>query len=349
MSVFRLSFEEAQANFASKNRYVRWHSQTESHPDHARLRLKEKIFRPGVNVSRKLSRKDTIFTIGSCFARSVEAALAKQGFPVLSRADAKSIFGAETGGTGWANRYNTSSILRELEWASGDKTYPKAAIFQTRLWRYVDLHSHPIVGAEPFKVVEKRRANLTQYFASAFSASVVTVTLGLTECWFDRTLNDYINFVPNLAAVGKKKKPLLSDPNRFEFRVLDFQENMDNLEALFALLKRHNPRCHIVVTVSPVALTATFTERDVVVANCMSKSTLRACAETWQSLHPGAIDYFPSYEMAIMSDRAVVLMDDSVHIQQSFVDEIMAHFAANFIDGDAIAKPAPQPAIGAAV
>ena len=124
---------------------------------------------------------------------------------------------------------------------------------------------------------------------------------------------------------------------------------MDNLERLFALLKRHNPDCHIVVTVSPVALTATFTERDVVVANCMSKSTLRACAETWQSLHPGQIDYFPSYEMAIMSDRAVVLMEDSVHIQKTFVDEIMAHFAANFIDGDKIAKPALQPAIGAAV
>ena len=349
MSVIRLSFEEAQANFSSKNRYHRWNSLTESHPDHARVRLQEKIFRPGVNVSRKITRKDSIFTIGSCFARSVEIALAKQGFPVLSRADAKTILGAETGGTGWANRYNTSSMLRELEWASGEKTYPNEAIFHTRLWRYVDLHSHPIIGAEPFKTVAERRKSLTRYFARAFSASVITVTLGLTECWFDKTLNDTINFVPNLASVGRKKKPLLSDPKRFEFRVLDFNENMENLEQLFALLKRHNPRCHIVVTVSPVALTATFTERDVVVANCMSKSTLRACAETWQSLHKGAIDYFPSYEMATMSDRSLVLMEDTVHIQQSFVDEIMAHFAANFIESGADRAAAPATEAAAAM
>jgi hypothetical protein len=333
MSIFRLDFDEAQSNFATHNRYARWFSRSEANPDHATARLKARIFRPGVNASRRIARNDTIFTIGSCFARSVERSLAAQGYNVLSLVDGQSVLGADTSGPGWANRYNTSSMLRELEWASGEKTFPREAIFQTRLFRYVDLHSHPLVASESFRVVAKRRRNLTQYFSRALSASLVTVTLGLTECWYDKELEDYINFVPNLAAVGTKKKPLLSDPERFEFRVLDFQENMEHLEKIFTLLKRHNPGCHIIVTVSPVALTATFTERDVVVANCLSKSTLRACAETWQSLHPGEIDYFPSYEMATMSDRRLVLMEDGVHIKQPFVDEIMAHFAANFIDG----------------
>ncbi len=333
MSIFRLAFGEAQANFSERNRFARWFSRSEANRDHATQRLKEPIFRPGVNVSRTIARDDSIFTIGSCFARSVERSLAMQGYNVLSLVDGKSVLGADTEGSGWANRYNTSSILRELEWASGEKTFPEEAIFQTRLWRYVDLHSHPLVPAEAFKVIAERRSNLTAYFARALSASLVTITLGLTECWYDRKLQDIINFVPNLAAVGKKKKPLLSDPERFEFRVLDFQENMENLERIFALLKRHNPACHIIVTVSPVALTATFTERDVVVANAMSKATLRTCAETWQSLHPGEIDYFPSYEMATMSSRKLVLMEDGVHIRPNFVDEIMAHFAAHFIEG----------------
>lgn len=209
----------------------------------------------------------------------------------------------------------------------------------------MDLHSHPLVSAEPHRVVADRRRNLTSYFARAFSASMVTVTLGLTECWYDLELQDYINFVPNLAAVGNKKKPLLSDPGRFEFRVLDHDENMEYLERLFALLKRHNPSCHIIVTVSPVALTATFSNRDVVVANMMSKATLRTCAETWQSLHPGEIDYFPSFEMAMMSDRKLVLQEDGVHIRHDFVDEIMRHFADHFVEGGpAKVRPAAEAA-----
>jgi len=346
MSVFRLPFHEAQANYSARNRYARWASQTEAHPDHAKSRLQSPIFRPGVNVSRKLNRTDTIFTVGSCFARSAEAALHKRGFRVLSRASGDYFVGPAAKGAGWASRYNTSSILREFEWASGERQFPEAAIYQTRFWRYVDLHSHQIVPPEAFKVVAERRKKLTEYFSRAFSANLVTITLGLTECWYDLKLGDYINFVPNLAAVLKKNKPLLADPERFEFRVLDYQENMSNLEALFGVLKRHNPRCHIVVTVSPVALSGTFSERDVVVANCMSKSTLRTCAETWQSLHRGEIDYFPSYEMATMSKRDIVVEEDCVHIQPSFVDEIMGHFVANFFEGGdtGVIEPRQEPA-----
>lgn len=342
MSLFRLPFQKAQENYSTGNRYARWASMTTPHPDHAKSRLQSPVFKPGVNVSRKVSRTDAIFTVGSCFARNAETALARRGFRVTSRANGENFAGPEAKGTGWANRYNTSSILREFEWASGEREFPTEAIYQTRFWRYVDLHSHQIVPPEPHKVVVERRRRLNKYFARAFSANLVTITLGLTECWFDLRLNDYINFVPNLAAVLKKKKPLLSDPERFEFRVLDFQENMENLERLFAVLKRNNPRCHIVVTVSPIALAGTFTERDVVVANCMSKATLRTCAETWQSLHRGEIDYFPSYEMATMSERSIVMQEDFAHVQRPFVDEIMAHFAASFFeggDGGEIASP----------
>ena len=245
MSVFQLPFEKAQANYSTNNRYARYASLTEQHPDHAKARLKNPVFRPAVNVSRKIKSTDSIFTVGSCFARSAETALAKRGYRVLSRAQGETFVGPTAKGAGWASRYNTNSILREFQWASGEREFPEEAIFETRFWRYVDLHSHPIVPPEAFKIVAERRHRLTRYFARAFSASLVTITLGLIECWFDRRLNDYINFVPNLAAVLKKKKPLLSDPKRFEFRVLDFNENMENLEALFGVLKRHNPNCHI--------------------------------------------------------------------------------------------------------
>jgi hypothetical protein len=331
MAVFRFGFREAQANYSTDNRFARWFSRAEANPDHATHRLRaDPIFRPGVKVTRRLKPDDSIFTIGSCFARELERSLARQGYRVLSAVEEKMPNGVPAG---WVNRYNNYAILRELEWASGERQFPGEAFLKTRFASYVDLYSHPLFGAESYAAVAQRRKEITGYFARAFSASMLTISLGLSECWYDRRLDDYINFVPHVAATANKKRPLLNDPERFEFRVLDFQENMECLERVFALLQRHNPGCHIVVTVSPVSMTATFSDRDVVVANCMTKSMLRACAETWQSLHPGRIDYFPSYEMTMHSDRARVLADDGVHIKPAFVDQVIAHFAENFIEG----------------
>jgi hypothetical protein len=338
MPIFRFGFREAQANYSSGNRFARWFSRAEANPDHATHRLRaDPIFCPAVNVTRRLKPDDAIFAIGSCFARELEHSLAAQGHRVLSFADADIPDAAKAG---WVNRYNTYSFLRELEWAAGERQFPEAAFLRTRFTSYVDLYSHPLFGAEPYAVVAERRRRITDYFSRALSASMITISLGLAECWYDRRLEDYINFVPHIAATANKKRPLLNDPQRFEFHVLSFQENMENLERVFALLQRHNPGCHIVVTVSPVSMTATFSDRDVVVANCLTKSMLRACAETWQSLHPGKIDYFPSYEMATYSDRKLVLADDGVHIRPAFVDRVIAHFAANYIEGRQAAEAA---------
>jgi hypothetical protein len=85
----------------------------------------------------------------------------------------------------------------------------------------------------------------------------------------------------------------------------------------------------IVVTVSPVPLTATFTGRDVVVANTYSKSVLRACAERWVRNHPQEITYFPSFEMATLSHPDAVWMGDRVHVRPDFVRHITTHFVQN--------------------
>lgn len=332
MTVFRFAFDEAQDNFKTRNRFARWFTRRDPASSDAVERVRQRVFRPGVNVTRKIKPDDTIFTIGSCFARQAERTLHAQGYSALSLVDGKWDFDlTEAAKTGFVNRYNTGSILRELEWASGERDFPEDAIVRVRFGRFVDLHSHPVHGAEASRIVIDRRRKLTEYFSQVYQASLVTITLGLIECWYDKSLEDYINFAPIFGNHGNKK-PLLKDPRRFEFRVLGFEENMENLERIFALLKRHNPGCHIIVTVSPVSLMATFSHRDVVVANCMSKSMLRACAETWQSRHPDEIDYFPSYEMATMSDRRLVWQRDGMHIQPDFASEIIAHFADSFIE-----------------
>jgi hypothetical protein len=92
-----------------------------------------------------------------------------------------------------------------------------------------------------------------------------------------------------------------------------------SLAELVDLLGQVCPRDHrIILTVSPVPLQATFTSSDVAVANAYSKSVLRAAVEPFVADHPH-IEYFPSYESVVLTDRSIAFVDDQVHIQASMV------------------------------
>ena len=74
----------------------------------------------------------------------------------------------------------------------------------------------------------------------------------------------------------------------------------------------------MILTVSPVPLTSTFTSADVAVANTYSKSVLRAAVEELIAERPRA-DYFPSYESVVLTERKLAWLDDQVHVSSEFV------------------------------
>lgn len=329
MPLYDIEFKKAQENLR-KDAHSRWYSKNDPKPENAVERMKTGTIKPKVNATHALTQNDTIFTVGSCFARNVERALDEIGFKVSSLVGPGET--AIKGRSDYLNRYNTASILHELRAAAGIKDASGDAGFaKTSEGRYVDLHSHPIIEPTSLEFVTAARDFLTSYFARAFTADVVTVTLGLIECWYDKKTGKYLNFAPIFGS-SAQNTPLLSDDDRFEFRVLSYEENMENLEAIYDLLVEKNPKVKIIVTVSPVRLSATFTERDVVVANTLSKSMLRTCAESWMRKHPERIDYFPSFEMAILSDPRKVWGPDGMHVYSVFVNEIMAHFKDVYVD-----------------
>lgn len=290
----------------------------------ARNRLNEDVFRPIIETDFDLQGK-SFFTMGSCFAREVELALSRFGRTVLSKVEADSPIAFRRGG--YTNRYNTASMLNELEFALGLKEYNQASIIEANRENhtFMDLHSHPAGGFCSFDDTLVRRQAIQSLFSKIREADVFICTLGLTEVWFDHETGEYINVSPT--TLGLKDYY----PDRFEFRVLDFNDNMENLEKIHHIARKHlKSDLKIVVTVSPVPLLATFSGRDVVRANAFSKSTLRSCAESWVYAHPGEIDYFPSYEMAMNSNRDVVWQEDLVHVSKPFVREIMRTFLSAF-------------------
>jgi hypothetical protein len=75
------------------------------------------------------------------------------------------------------------------------------------------------------------------------------------------------------------------------------EQNVANLRAIHELLQRVRPGIRLVLTVSPVPLAATFEMASAVVADCVSKSVLRAAAHEFLKGAGAEVSYWPSYEM----------------------------------------------------
>ena len=66
--------------------------------------------------------------------------------------------------------------------------------------------------------------------------------------------------------------------------------------------------------------------------NVYSKACLRAAVEElyWKY---DFIDYFPSYEMVVMSNPTLVWEPDHRHVKPEFVRRIMAAFVRHYVHG----------------
>jgi hypothetical protein len=108
-------------------------------------------------------------------------------------------------------------------------------------------------------------------------------------------------------------------------------------------LRKVNPQIKILLTVSPVPLTATNTGDHVLVASSASKAILRAVAETMKNEFD-FIDYFPSYEI-INSPvfKGEFFKSNLRQIEPFGVDFVMKSFFSGI--GFDLQQPAAQEAV----
>lgn len=171
------------------------------------------------------------------------------------------------------------------------------------------------------------RHSFSRQFSSIRDVDVIILTLGLSEVWFDREAGLYLNTCP-------APKVFKRHPERFELRVLEYEETLQGLEAIYELLARHlKGGFRILLTVSPVPLLSTFRDVDVLVANAYSKSLLRTAAEVFLTRH-GNVNYFPSFEMVGLGPQDVVWggRGDFRHVNRDFVEVIMCHALESFLE-----------------
>lgn len=248
----------------------------------------------------RVRTQDKVATAGSCFAQHIARHLSGSGFNYYVPEIAHPIMPAELAqrfnygvfSARYGNLYTSRQLLQLFQRAQGEFDP------QDRFWRssdgtgFVDPY-RPAIQPVPFTSVraleEDRRRHLAAVDTMMRGLDVFVFTLGLTECWINKSDGAAYPLCPGTSGGS-------FDPDLHAFVNLRVEEVRDDLIAAFAILRRVNPGARIILTVSPVPLKATASDDHVLSATTYSKSVLRAAAGEVSKMLDN-VAYFPSYEI----------------------------------------------------
>lgn len=278
----------------------------------------------------RITQQDRIATAGSCFAQHIARALKGQSFQVLDAEPAprflpealQQAYGYATYSARYGNIYSATQ-LRQLAAEAMGQFRP-----QNFIWRkgaaFID-GLRPAVEPDGFGSEEELRINrafhLGRVRALFQSMDVFVFTLGLTETWRDRGSGTVFPTAPGI--LGGR-----FDAGAFEFHNLAYGEVFAAMTDFFGLVStlRQGRPLKVILTVSPVPLTATASGQHVISATAYSKAVLRAVAGDLAASHD-FIDYFPSYEMVTNpAARGQFFTDNLRTVRESGVAAVMAAF-----------------------
>ena len=166
---------------------------------------------------------------------------------------------------------------------------------------------------------------------------VFIYTLGVAPCFFERGTGRFV--LPRPSMINTRTLA-----ETYEFRTTTVAENVDNIRYIIEFMRRLNPRMTVVITLSPVPLHMTFEYESAVVADCLSKSTLRLAAHEIGKLGLANLHYWPSFEIVRWlggHTGPVYGVDDgaSWHVSEAMVDLIITCFLKVF----GAPQPVPSP------
>ncbi|WP_083096316.1 GSCFA domain-containing protein [Pseudophaeobacter leonis] len=250
------------------------------------------------NPKFRIQKKHKILTYGSCFAQHIGRALDARGFNWLRPEQAPRGMSAANAtrfnygifSTRTANIYTTSLLRQWTEWALAGVEAPG------EVWTHGDRYLDPFRpriepdGFEtPEELYQSRSQTIRSFAEGIKEADFFVFTLGLTESWINKDLSYEYPMCPG--TVGG-----VFDESQHIFQNQQFQKVLNNLIRAIDLIRGANQKIKFILTVSPVPLAATMTDRHVAVATMASKSVLRAVADQVSANRPN-VDYFPSYEI----------------------------------------------------
>ena len=248
-----------------------------------------------------LTRQDKIATSGSCFAQHIHKTLKLQSFNVLEvEPPPSSLKKEEYGQNGfdmYSARYGNIYTVKQLSQLSNE-VLGKVQIFEAwvRNGRYYD-SQRPNIDPNGYETQEEvfrsRKEHLACVLRMFREMDVFIFTLGLTEAWMNKAETVVYPTAPGVVSGHFDSEKFTWVNSNFLDIIHDFDSFQENLQVI-----RNGRSCKILLTVSPVPLTATYSDKHILAANTYSKSTLRSVAGYLSEINEH-IDYFPSYELIV--------------------------------------------------
>ncbi|TVU91624.1 GSCFA domain-containing protein [Vreelandella titanicae] len=292
------------------------------------------------NPKFKIEKSDKIATYGSCFAQHIGKNLKQRNFDWLITEKAPEFiskelreeynYGAFSARTG--NIY-TTTLLRQ--WIKNSINNQSIVEVWKKNNRYYDLF-RPTIEPNGFSSENELIASIRHtencFKQSITNCNIFIFTLGLTESWMNIENGFEYPISPGVAA-GE------FDPYKHIFINQNYQIVYNSLEESISELKKINKDIKIILTVSPVPLVATKTDKHILAANTYSKSTLRAVAGDLAN-KLSYVEYFPSFEI-INSHifRGIFFNNNQRTVNPHGVDFVMNHFFNSFFRSDCKKHP----------
>jgi hypothetical protein len=285
----------------------------------------------------RIGAAEKIATMGSCFAQHLSQYMARSGLtyfvpesapPDLSEAEKRDrgfgVFSAR-----YSNVYTARQALQLFQRAFG-QFCPVDDVWE-RGDRFVDAF-RPRIEPQGFASPEDVRAEAARHLTfvqRVFKESDwLIVTLGLTEAWRSRADGAVYPLAPGVAGG-------IYDPTRYEFMNASVSEVVNDLAALLEGIAGVNSALKVLLTVSPVAIIATYEPRHVLVSSVCTKSILRAAADEIERRFKN-VTYFPGYEIvASPAADGRYYTDDLRQVNQLGLDHVTRVFAKHFMGQDA--------------
>ena len=289
----------------------------------------------------RLHPTDQVATAGSCFAQNIGKYLRQS--PAGRMIETEPLGPDDPVFSGrYGNIYTPRQLHELLDECEAGLADPACPI-QRHDGRFVDAFRpfiDPAGHASAADVVAARQAHITAIRPVFHDADLFVFTLGLTEAWCADTQRGTPAGRTYPVCPG-----IYADDPAYPYRFLNFgfAEIMADMTRFIARLTALNPGVKILLTVSPVPLTATYSHDHILTATMYSKSILRTvCGEL--AAGTANVYYFPSYEMVANPYTPGSAYEANLRsVRADVVQRIMEFFAAEYMGGDMPVTQSPAP------
>lgn len=265
-------------------------------------------FRTVVATSKfpfKISHKQQIMCIGSCFTEHIGGFLSKSKFD--TRINPFGII---------YNPISTCTALNRL--VDGDLVTETELVVQNDRYYHWDFHGD-FSGSSSAETVQKLNESITSGMKFIDEIDILFITLG--------TANGFNHISENRIVANCHKFP----NDQFDRIALSVQQIKEELSEVILKLQNLRSDLKVIFTVSPVRHI-----RDGLVENQLSKAKLIQVVHVLKSALDNVF-YFPSYELVMDDLRDYrFYKEDMIHINKTGLDYIWSYFQNSFFDTETI-------------